>query len=202
MWINEIINVVVENKNEKTFYAKSVWGHDDMNIIIQFVERYTWGAIELTSEQYELIDKVSYDADTYDTQYNTNSRYDIKEFEEILFVDDRNFIEVEFCTMRRTAEKHPIPDNDTLEGMSNLSWFQEKYGTDKSDSSALYEVLPKNGWTFLGHSYSINGEITVMNKRDYDYLWISDDHPIETGEIVEKDSYGVRISFLNNLDED
>ena len=80
MWVNQIINVVVENKIKKTFFEKSLWTHDDLNIIIQFSAGYNWGALELTSDQYELIDEMSYDDNTYDSQYNAPSRFDIKNF--------------------------------------------------------------------------------------------------------------------------
>ena len=95
MWINEIVNVVIENNDKKSFYEKSLWSHAEINIIIQFVHCYSWGAIELTSEQYESIEKMSSDKNTYDTQYNTNSQYHIKEFEKVLFTDDKNFVETE-----------------------------------------------------------------------------------------------------------
>ena len=196
MWINEIINVVVENKNIKQFYEKSLWTHDGMNIIIQFVERCAWGAVELTSEQYELIEETSSENNTYDTQYNTSSRFDIKVFEEMLFTIDRKFSGTEFCKIRRLSGKVTMPDDDTLEAMSNLSWFEVNYGTGKGSNSALYETLSENGWIFLGHSYSIDGDIKVMKKSDYDYLWINDDISDKTGTAVEKGRYGLRIGFL------
>ena len=74
MWIQEIINVVVENKNEKTFFEKTAWAHDKMNVMVHFVERYNWGAVEMTPAQYESIEETSYDPDIYDTVYNSGSR--------------------------------------------------------------------------------------------------------------------------------
>ena len=201
MWIREIINVIVENKNTRTFYEKSLWAHDGMNIIIQFVECCAWGAIELTSEQYELIEETSYDTDTYDTQYSTPSRYDIKVFEGMLFTDDRSFVGTEFCTLRSSSEKHSIPDDHTLEAMSDLSWFEVNYGVEKGSVLELYEALSENGWTFLGHSYSIDGDIKVIRKSEYDYLWINDDISNEAGRAVDKGLYGLRINFLTNREE-
>ena len=120
MWVNEIINVVVENRNNNTFYAKSLWAHDNMNISILFVERHEWGAIELTSEQYELIEETSYQTDTYDTQYSTPSHYHIKIFKELLFTDGRNLIGTEFCKKTIPPKKYTKPDDNTLEAMSEL----------------------------------------------------------------------------------
>ena len=45
MWTGQIINVVVENKNKNTFYRKSLWENEEMDIIIQFAECFRWGAI-------------------------------------------------------------------------------------------------------------------------------------------------------------
>ena len=77
MWTGQIINVVVENKNKNTFYRKSLWNNEEMDIIIQFAECFRWGAILLSPEKFELMEEESYNTDTYDTHYNTNSRYEI-----------------------------------------------------------------------------------------------------------------------------
>ena len=198
MWINEIVNVVVENKNKKTFYEKSLWANDDMNIVIQFAECCNWGAIELTSEQYESIEETSSETDTYDTQYNSSSHYDIKIFEKALFTHHNRFVGAEFCTIRRQSQKDPIPENDILKAMLDLSWFEVNYGVCKYDVSKLSDALSKNGWAFLDHSYSINGDLVVTRKNEYDYLWINDDITNGAAGAVEKDPYGLRISFLNN----
>lgn len=202
MWTNEIINVVLENKNKNSFYEKSTWSHNDMNVIIQFLDAYSWGAIELTSDQYESIEAVSVDADTYDTQYNSKSRYDISEFEDVLFIDDRNFIGVEFCTVKSSSDKDPIPDKDMLKEMSNLSWFEENYGIKKSNNLELYDALLGNGWAFCCRSYVVVGDITLMGKSNYDYLWISDAHSSIEDHIVEKNIYDSRIIFLNDQEGD
>ena len=85
--------------------------------------------------------------------------------------------------------------------MSDLSWFEMNYGVGKGEASELYETLSENGWTFLGHSYSIDGDIKVMKKSEYDYLWINDDFSHEAGGAVEKDLYGLRIRFLTTQEK-
>ena len=93
MWVNQIINVVLENKIKDTFYEKALWINEDMNISIQFSAGYSWGALELTPGQYELIDEMSDDENTYDTQYNASSCFDIKVFERRLFANQNIFLE-------------------------------------------------------------------------------------------------------------
>ena len=202
MWINEIVNIVLENKDKKSFYEKSLWSHDDINVIIQFVHCYSWGAIELTSEQYEAIEKMSSDKNTYDTQYNSNSQYNVMEFEEVLFIDGKNFVGAEICRIKDPLNKYKIPNDSTLESISNMSWFAEKYGVIKRNISENYNVLSENGWKFLGQSYSIMGDITVMKKSNYDYLWINDDTNDKNGTVVQRNSYDLRICFLNNRDKE
>ena len=58
MWIQEIINVVIENKNKNNIYEHSRWNNDNLNVIIQFLTCYKWVALELTSAQYEAIEEV------------------------------------------------------------------------------------------------------------------------------------------------
>ena len=55
MWVNQIINVVLENKIKDTFHEKALRINEDLNISIQFSAGYSWGALELTPDQYELI---------------------------------------------------------------------------------------------------------------------------------------------------
>ena len=201
MWTNEIDNVVIENKNKHSFYEKSLWSHDDKNIIIQFFGAYSWGAIELTSDQYESIDEVSVDTDTYDTQYNTKSRHDINEYERVLFIEKKKFLGVEFCKVKNASDRHFIPNANILEAMSDVSWFEENYGIYKGDDIALYDTLPRNGWVFLGNSYAIIGDITSMGKSNYDYLWISDCDPDAEDQFSQNQLYNLRITFLNNHED-
>ena len=97
MWVNEIINVVLENKIKDTFYEKALWINEDLNISIQFSTGYSWGALELTPDQYELIDEMSYDENAYDAQYNAPSRFDIKVCERRLFTNQKHFLEQIFA---------------------------------------------------------------------------------------------------------
>ena len=85
--------------------------------------------------------------------------------------------------------------------MSNMSWFAEKYGVIESNILESYDVLSENGWAFQGHSYSIMGDITVMRKSNYDYLWINNDTDDKKDTVVESRSYDLRICFLNNRDK-
>lgn len=202
MWIQEIINVVVENKNKNTFYEKSLWAHDEMNIIIQFVARYRWGALELTSAQYEAVEETSIDADTYDTHYNTGSRFDVQGCEGKLFIDGMDAVEIEFCTARQASGAHQVSNDNTLQAMSEFTWFEENYGAGKDDVSKLFKILSENGWTFLGHTYAIDDDISVMRKSEYDYLWTSEVSTNEAVGAVEKNPYVERIEFLNNQEED
>ena len=91
MWVNQIINVILENKKKGTFYEKALWINEDLNISIQFSAGYSWGALELTSDQYELIDEMSYEENVYDTQYDAPSRFDIKVCERKLFVNQKHY---------------------------------------------------------------------------------------------------------------
>ena len=201
MWIQEIINVVVENKNKHTFYEKSLWAHDGMNVIIQFVARYGWGALELTSAQYEAVEETSIDEDTFDPHYNTGSRFEVQDCEGKLFVDGMDGVEIEFCAAKQASGAHPVPDDNMLQAMSAFTWFEENYGAGKGDVSKLFKALSENGWTFLGHTYAIDGDIAVMRKAEYDYLWTSEDGSNEAVGVVEKNPYAERIEFLNNQEE-
>lgn len=199
MWIQEIINVVVENKNQKTFREKTAWAHGEMNVIVHFVERYNWGAVEMTPAQYEAIEETSYDPDTYDTVYNSGSRYEIKESEGKLFADGLNAIEVDFCGPRDApSEGLSSPGAETLAAMSDVRWYEETYHVGKDDVAALYAALSQNGWTFLGRLYAIDGDVEVMRKSEYDYLWTEDDEFAEPrASELGDDPYGERIRFLN-----
>ncbi len=198
MWTNKINNVVLENKNAKTFYEKSLWSHYDLNVKIQFLQCCSWGSIELKSEQYEAIEEMSSDAHTYDTQYNTDSSYNIVEFEKLLFVDNRNFAGTEFCIASDTSGTFPITNDDTLSAMSDLSWFQKNYGIGDENISKFYNILLEKGWVFIRNTYSIVGDILIMGKSDYDYLWITDDCVDGQDNNSGKHAYDQRISFLNN----
>ena len=200
MWIQEIINVVVENKNEKTFFEKTAWAHDEINVIVHFVERYNWGAVEMTPAQYEAIEETSYDPDTYDTVYNSGSRYEINEFEVKLFSDALNAIEVDFSGPKVTpSESVSSPDAETLAAMMDIRWFEEAYQLGKDDVAALYAALTENGWSFLGRIYYIEGDVIVMRKSEYDYLWTEEEEVAEpTRSDTDDGPYYERIRFLND----
>ena len=198
MWIQEIINVVVENKNKNTFHEKTAWAHDELNVIVHFVERYRWAAVEMTPEQYEAIEETSFDPDTYDTIYNSGSRYEIKESEGKLFGDGLSAIDVDYCGAQADpSEGASIPDEDALAAMSNFAWFEEAYGVAKDDVVALHTALSKNGWVFLGRLYAVNGDIEVMRKSEYDYLWTPEAEPGDREGVSNQALYVERIRFLN-----
>ena len=204
MWIQEIINVVVENKNEKTFQEKTAWANDDMNVIVHFVERYNWGAVEMTPAQYEAIEETSYDPDTYDTVYNSGSRYEIKESEGKLFSDGLNAIEVDLSVPKVTpSESGSSLGAVTLAVMKDIHWFEKTYRVGKDDVATLYAALRENGWSFLGRLYAIDGDVEVMRKSEYDYLWIEEE---EVAEPMQSDTgyepYNQRIRFLNGQEKD
>ena len=196
MWTQEIINVVVENKNENEIYENSLWTNGELNIIIRFVTCYKWGAIELTSAQFEEIEEMSADANTYDTQYNTGSRFDIQDFEGKIFFDGVNATVVDFCGASETLEGSFVPDDSIYSSMSNFSWFKTNYGVDRDNMSELFLALSENGWNFIGHTYSIDGEISVMRKSEYDYLWTNNDITDEVND--NENRYRTRIEYLNN----
>ena len=198
MWIDELNNVVIENKTKKTFHEKVLWSHDGLNVQIQFVHCYSWGSVELKSEQYEAIEETSSDTHTYDTQYNTESVYNIVEFENLLFVDDKIFVGTEFCVTRDQSGKYPIPTDDTLSAMLDLTWFEEKYGFCKKDISNIDNTLLQKEWELLGKIYYINGDITLMGKNNYDYLWLNNNGLDEQKNVAGTHPYGDRINFLNN----
>ena len=204
MWIQEIINVVVENKNEKTFFEKTAWAHDEMNVMVHFVERYNWGAVEMTPAQYEAIEETSYDPDTYDTVYNSGSRYDIKEFEGKLFSDGLNVIEVDSSGPEVTpSESLSSPDAKTLAAMSDIRWFEEYYEVGKDDIAALYTALAENGWILRGRLYYIDGDVEVVRKSEYDYLWTEEKELAEPSRSdTDGGPYDERIRFLNDQERE
>ena len=71
-----------------------------------------------------------------------------------------------------------------------------KYGVDNEDMSELFLALSENGWRFVGHTYSIEGDVSVMRKSEYDYLWTNNVTTDEVGE--ETNRYRTRIEYLNN----
>ena len=204
MWIQEIINVIVENKNEKTFQEKTAWANDDMNVIVHFVERYNWGAVEMTPAQYEAIEETSYEPDTYDTVYNSGSRYEIKESEGKLFSDGLNAIEVDLSLPKVTpSESGSSLDAEILAAMTDIHWFEKTYRVGKDDVAALYAALRENGWSFLGRLYAIDGDVEVMRKSEYDYLWIEEEEVAEPMQSdTDYDPYNQRIRFLNGQERD
>ena len=198
MWTGQIINVVVENKNKNTFYRKSLWENEEMDIIIQFAECFRWGAIVLSPEKFELMEEESYNTDTYDTHYNTNSRYEINTNDGILFTDSMCSLQVDLCKYRNPKEKLSKSESYTLEAMSDFSWFEKKYFVKAENIIKIDDTLLGNNWKILGNSYLINGEISVTRKSEYDYLWTSDSNSNSGENTGNKDPYGVRINFLNN----
>tara|TARA_Y100001934_G_C12310471_1_gene754667 strand:+ start:737 stop:1345 length:609 start_codon:yes stop_codon:yes gene_type:complete len=201
MWTQEIINVVVENKNRGTFIEKTAWSHDGMNVIVQFAGAFNWGALDLTPAQYEAIEETSYDPDTYDSVYNSGSRYEIKDFQASLFLDGQNSLDVEFCGPADSSGQSTPPDDETLAAMSNNNWFAETYGVPKGDVTGLYAALSANGWSLLGRMYAIEGDIEVLRKSEYDYLWIPEDELNAASAAAEEELYSERVRFLNNRDE-
>ena len=198
MWIKEIINVVVENKNINTFHEKTAWAHDALNVIVHFVERYRWAAVEMTPAQYEAIEERSYDPDTYDTIYNSGSRYEIKDSEGKLFGDGLSTIDVDYCGAQADpSEGSSTPDDAALAAMSNFAWFEEAYGVANDDVAALHADLSENGWVFLGRLYAVDGDIEVMRKSEYDYLWTPETEPGGREGGANQALYAERIRFLN-----
>jgi len=196
MWVNQIINVVVENQIKKTFFERSLWSHKDLNVIIQFSAGYNWGALELTSDQYELIEEMSYDDNTYDSQYNAPSRFDIKDCEKRLFAHERHFFGTNFCKLIELQESNLGLDEAALKTMADLSWFKSNYNIDTENVFSLFDAMSHNNWMFKGHSYSVDGDILVTKKSEYDYLWFE-----ETGADnkigVTNCNYEARIKILD-----
>ena len=201
MWTQEIINVVVENKNRGTFIEKTAWSHDGMNVIVQFAGSFNWGALDLTPAQYEAIEETSYDPDTYDSVYNSGSRYEIKDFQASLFLDGLYSLDVEFCGPADSSGNSTLLDDETLAEMSNTNWFAETYDIARDDVTEFYAVLSANGWNLLERMYAIEGDIEVLRKSEYDYLWIPEDELNAASAAAEKELYTERVRFLNNRDE-
>ena len=201
MWTQEIINVVVENKNRGTFIEKTAWSDDGMNVIVQFAGSFNWGALDLTPAQYEAIEETSHDPDTYDSVYNSGSRYEIKDFQASLFLDGLYSLDVEFCGPADSSGNSTLPDDETLAEMSNNNWFAETYDIARDDVTELYAALSANGWDLLGRMYAIEGDIEVLRKSEYDYLWIPEDELNAASAAAEKELYTERVRFLNNRDE-
>ncbi len=199
MWINQIINVVLENKIKDTFYEKSLWINEDLNISIQFSAGYSWGALELTPDQYELIDEMSYDENTYDTQYNAPSRFDIKVCERRLFANQKRFFETDFCKVNDVKDACKGPDETTLKDMANLSWFETNYNTEIENTLNLFKSMSENDWTFKGYSYLVDGEIIVTKKNEYDYLWF-EQAADEKNNPVSITGYERRVEILNQME--
>ena len=165
MWVNQIINVVLENKIKDTFYEKALWISEGLNISIQFSAGYSWGALELTPDQYELIDKMSYEENTYDTQYNAPSRFEIKVCERRLFANQKHFFGTDFCKVSDVKDACTGPDETTLKDMANLSWFKTNYNSETESTVNLFKSMSENDWTFKGYSYLVDGEISVTKKK-------------------------------------
>ena len=201
MWTQEIINVVVENKNRGTFIEKTAWSDDGMNVIVQFAGSFNWGALDLTPAQYEAIEETSHDPDTYDSVYNSGSRYEIKDFQASLFLDGLYSLDVEFCGLADSSGNSTLPDDETLAEMSNNNWFAETYDIARDDVTELYAALSANGWDLLGRMYAIEGDIEVLRKSEYDYLWIPEDELNAASAAAEEELYAERVRFLNNRDE-
>ena len=144
------------------------------------------------------MEEESYNTDTYDTHYNTNSRYEINTNDEILFTDSMCSLQVDFCKYRNPKEKLSKSDSYILEAMSDFSWFEKKYFVKAKNIKKIDDTLLGNNWKILGNSYLINGEISVTRKSEYDYLWTSDSNSNSGENTSNKDPYGVRINFLNN----
>lgn len=199
MWVNQIINVVLENKIKDTFYEKTLWINEDLNISIQFSAGYSWGALELTPDQYELIDEMSYDENTYDTQYNAPSRFDIKVFERRLFANQKHFFGTDFCKVGHVKDACTGPDETTLKDMANLSWFKTNYNSETESTVNLFKSMSENDWTFKGYSYLVNGEISVTKKNEYDYLWF-EQATDEKNNPENISGYQRRVEILNQME--
>ena len=199
MWINQIINVVLENKIKDTFYEKALWINEDLNISIQFSAGYSWGALELTPDQYELIDEMSYDENTYDTQYNAPSRFDIKVCERRLFTNQKHFFGTDFCKVSDVRDACKGPDETTLKDMANLSWFENNYNTETKSTLNLFKSMSENDWTFKGYSYLVDGEISVTKKNEYDYLWF-EQATDEKNNPLNSSGYERRVKILNEME--
>ena len=199
MWINQIINVVLENKIKDTFFEKALWINEDLNISIQFSAGYSWGALELTPDQYELIDEMSYDENTYDTQYNAPSRFDIKVCERRLFTNQKYFFGTDFCKVSDVRDACKGPDETTLKDMANLSWFETNYNTETESTLNLFKSMSENDWTFKGYSYLVDGEISITKKNEYDYLWF-EEATDEINNPVHITGYERRVEILNQME--
>ena len=199
MWVNQIINVVVENKIKDSFYEKALWINEDLNISIQFSAGYSWGALELTPDQYELIDEMSYDENIYDTQYNARSRFDIKVCERRLFANQKHFFGTDFCTVNDVENSCTRPDETTLKDMANLSWFETNYDSETENTVNLFQSMSENDWTFKGYSYLVDGEIGVTKKNEYDYLWF-EQATDEKNNPVNINGYERRVEILNHME--
>lgn len=199
MWVNQIINVVLENKIKDTFYEKALWINEDLNISIQFSAGYSWGALELTPDQFELIDEMSYDENTYDTQYNAPSCFDIKAYERRLFANQKLFFVTDFCKVSNVKDACTGPDEATLKNMANLSWFKTNYNSETESTVNLFKSMSQNDWIFKGYSYLVDGEISVTKKNEYDYLWF-DEAAAEKNNPVNISGYERRVEILNQME--
>ena len=200
MWVNQIINVVLENKKKDTFYEKALWINEDLNISIQFSAGYSWGALELTSDQYELIDEMSYEENVYDTQYDAPSRFDIKVCERRLFVNQKHSFGTDFCKVNDAKVACTEPDKTILKDMSNLSWFEANYNIETESTADLFQSMSENNWIFKGYSYLVDGEISVTKKSDYDYLWLA--KAIDENNNQENiNEYERRVEILNQMED-
>ncbi|MEC8198746.1 MAG: hypothetical protein VX085_04175, partial [Pseudomonadota bacterium] len=92
-------------------------------------------------------------------------------------------------------------DDETLAEMSNTNWFAETYDIARDDVTEFYAVLSANGWNLLERMYAIEGDIEVLRKSEYDYLWIPEDELNAASAAAEEELYTERVRFLNNRDE-
>ena len=120
--------------------------------------------MELTSDQYELIDEMSYEENVYDTQYDAPSRFDIKVCERRLFVNQKHSFGTDFCKVNDAKVACTEPDKIILKDMANLSWFEANYNIETESTADLFQSMSENNWIFKGYSYLVDGEISVTKK--------------------------------------
>ena len=88
-------------------------------------------------------------------------------------------------------------DEAALKTMADLSWFKSNYNIDTENVFSLFDAMSHNNWMFKGHSYSVDGDILVTKKSEYDYLWFEQTDADNKIIGVTNCNYGARIKILD-----
>ena len=74
-----------------------------------------------------------------------------------------------------------------------------KYGIYIEDDTDFNAELIKNGWLMSGCGFYVHGDLSVMGKSEYDYLWRTEKEEPEGLGINKIEPYVKRLNYLNEI---